>query len=113
MENSEFEKSKVFDIDKALEYVGNTIVTKTICKCSTGYVSVLAFDADQVFSSAASAFDTLIQIIEGKAKITIGDAHYLLGMGQSMILPANCRNSIKSNGRFKMQSTVIKSGFEI
>jgi len=36
----------------------------------------------------------------------------LLETGQSIIIPAHSRNSIKANVRFKMLSTIIKSGYE-
>jgi hypothetical protein len=36
----------------------------------------------------------------------------LLDTGQSIIIPAHTRNIIKANERFKMISTIIKSGYE-
>jgi quercetin dioxygenase-like cupin family protein len=59
-----------------------------------------------------SPFDTFVQIIEGKAEIVIDKLPHLLQSGEGIIVPAHESNFIKPNGRFKMISTVIKSGYE-
>jgi len=53
-----------------------------------------------------------IQIIEGKAEIMIDGELKRLSTGDGIIIPAHKSNSINANERFKMISTVIKSGYE-
>jgi hypothetical protein len=36
----------------------------------------------------------------------------MLDIGQSIIIPAHTANTVKANVRFKMISTIIKSGYE-
>jgi quercetin dioxygenase-like cupin family protein len=60
----------------------------------------------------SSPFDTFIQVIDGKAEIIIHGKSNMLNTGQSIIIPAHASNSIKANVRFKMLSTIIKSGYE-
>ena len=112
MENSEVEKAKVFIIVEIIEYVPNAIVIKTIIKKTTGNVSVVSFDSGEDLSMKTSPFDTFIQVIDGKAEIIIDDKSNLLETGQSIIVPAHSHNTIKANVRFKMISTIIKSGYE-
>lgn len=112
MENPEFEKSKAFIVVEILEYVPNSVLIKTIIKKTTGNISAVSFDSGEAFSERTSPFDTFIQIIDGKAEIVISDISHLLNTGQSIIIPAHVRNSIKANVRFKMLSTIIKSGYE-
>ena len=112
MENSEFEKSKVFTISEALEYVPHSIVTKIIIRKATGNVSVVAFDSDTIFTGKTTPFDTLIQAIDGKAEIVIDLKASLIEIGQSIIISAHAQYEIKAHGRFKMKSTIIKSGYE-
>lgn len=59
-----------------------------------------------------SPFDTFIQVIDGKAEIIIDNKSNILETGQSIIVPAHSHNTIKANVRFKMISTIIKSGYE-
>ncbi|PVD50729.1 cupin [Terrimonas sp.] len=111
-ESSEFEKSKVHIIVEIIEYMANSVVIKTIIKKSTGNISIMSFDSGEGLTEKISPFDTFVQIIEGKAEIVIDNISNLLVSGQGIIIPAHTSNYIKPNGRFKMISTVIKSGYE-
>ena len=112
MENIDIEKSKAFIIVEIIEYVPNSVVTKTIIKKSTGNVSAEAFDTGEGLSEKISPFDTFAQIIDGKAEIVIDGKSHFLNTGESIIIPAHTPNIIKANERFKMISTIIKSGYE-
>lgn len=112
MDNLELEKAKVYITVEIIEYVPNSVVIKTILKKSTGNVSAISFDSGEGLTEKISPFDTFVQIIEGNAEIVISGKSFLLETGQSMIIPAHKPNNIKENGRFKMISTVIKSGYE-
>jgi quercetin dioxygenase-like cupin family protein len=112
MENTEFEKSKAFIIVEIIEYVPNSVVSKTIIKKSTGNISAVAFDTGEGLTEKISPFDTFAQIIDGKAEIVIDGKSFFLETGQSMIIPAHTSNIVKANERFKMISTVIKSAYE-
>ncbi|MCJ7467777.1 MAG: cupin domain-containing protein [Maribacter sp.] len=112
MENVETEKAKAFIIVEIIEYIPNAVVIKTIIKKTTGNVTAVSFDSGENLTEKISPFDTFIQIIEGQAEIFINDHSQTLKTGQSIIIPAHSRNTIKANERFKMISTVIKSGYE-
>jgi quercetin dioxygenase-like cupin family protein len=112
MEDSDIEKSKAFIILEILEYVPNSVLIKTIVKKTTGSVSAVSFDSGEALTEKISPFDTFIQIIEGKAEIFINGVSHVLNTGQSIIIPAHASNTIKANERFKMISTIIKSGYD-
>lgn len=112
IENSELEKSKAHIIVEIIEYMANSVVIKTIIKKSTGNISVLSFDSGEGLTEKISPFDTFVQIIEGKAEIVIDKISHVLEAGGGIIIPAHLSNFIKPNGRFKMISTIIKSGYE-
>jgi quercetin dioxygenase-like cupin family protein len=106
------EKSKAFIIVEIIEYVPNSVVIKTIIKKTTGNVSAVSFDSGETLTEKISPFDRFIQVIDGNAEILIDDQSCQLATGQSIIIPAHSRNTIKANVRFKMLSTIIKSGYE-
>lgn len=112
MENLEVEKSKVLIIAEIIEYIPNSVLIKTIIKKTTGNVSAVSFDSGEALIEKSSPFDTFIQIIDGKAEIVIDNVTSLLEVGQSIIIPAHSRSTTKANERFKMISTIIKSGYE-
>jgi quercetin dioxygenase-like cupin family protein len=111
-DSSELEKSKAHIIVEIIEYMTNSVVIKTIIKKSTGNISVMSFDSGEGLTEKTSPFDTFVQILEGKAEIVIDKESNLLESGQGIIIPAHAPNFIKPNGRFKMISTIIKSGYE-
>ena len=111
-DSSELEKSKAHIIVEIIEYMANSVVIKTIIRKSTGNISVMSFDSGEGLTEKTSPFDTFVQIIEGKAEIVIDKVTTLLESGQGIIIPAHMSNFIKPNGRFKMISTIIKSGYE-
>jgi len=111
-DSSELEKSKAHIIVEIIEYLTNSVVIKTIIKKSSGNISVMSFDSGEGLTEKTSPFDTFVQIIEGKAEIVIDKESNLLESGQGIIIPAHSPNFIKPNGRFKMISTIIKSGYE-
>jgi quercetin dioxygenase-like cupin family protein len=111
-ESNELEKSKSHIIVEIIEYIPNSVVTKTIIKKSTGNISVMSFDSGEGLTEKTSPFDTFAQIIEGNADIVIDKVSHILESGQGIIIPAHTLNFIKPNGRFKMILTIIKSVYE-
>jgi len=112
MKQAQIEKGKVLIVVEIIEYIPDSVLIKTIIKKTTGNVSAVSFDSGETLTEKTSPFDTFIQVIDGKAEIIIdGDSH-ILEAGKAIIIPANSRNTIKANVRFKMISTIIKSGYE-
>lgn len=112
MEAPELEKSKVFIVVEILEYIPNSVLIKTIIRKTTGNVSAVSFDSGEALTEKITPFDTFIQVIDGQAEVVINDISHVLDVGQSIIIPAHTRNTINANVRFKMLSTIIKSGYE-
>ena len=107
----ELEKSKAHIIVEIIEYMTNAVVIKTIIKKSTGNISIMSFDSGEGLTEKTSPFDTFAQIIDGSAEIVIDKVSSILQSGQGIIIPAHSPNYINPNGRFKMISTIIKSGY--
>lgn len=112
MESLELEKSKAMIVVEIIEYVPDSVVIKTIIKKSTGNINAVSFDSGEKLDEKTSPFDTFIQIIDGEAVVLIDGNAHKLSVGESIIIPAHTRNVIEAKVRFKMISTVIKSGYE-
>jgi quercetin dioxygenase-like cupin family protein len=112
MNTAEIEKSKTHILIEIIEYVPNSVVTKTIIRKTNGNVSVVAIDTGEALAEKISPFDTFIQVIEGVAEVIIDEKLNILQTGQAIIIPAHTSNMVKANERFKMISTIIKSGYE-
>ena len=112
MQTTEIEKSKKHILIEIIEYVPNSVVSKTIIRKTTGNISLVAIDTGEALAEKISPFDTYIQVIEGEAEIVIDEKPNRLQTGQAIIIPAHASNIVKANERFKMISTVIKSAYE-
>jgi quercetin dioxygenase-like cupin family protein len=105
-------KGKVHIIVEIIEYMPNSVVSKTIIKKTTGNVTVSSFDAGEELAEKSSPFDIYIQIIDGSSQIEIDNKIHKLTLGEGIIIPAHTRHRFFANEQFKMISTVIKSGYE-
>lgn len=109
---NEVEKSKAHIIVEIIEYMPNATVSKVIIKKSTGNISVTSFDTGEGLTEKTTPYDTYVQIIDGKAELVIGKESHHLSTGEGIVIPAHHSSLIVPNGRFKMISTIIKSGYE-
>ncbi len=71
-------------------------------------MSAVAFDKGEKFCVTTAKYDTYVQIIDGKAEVTIGSKDWELKLGESMIIPVNTVHCFKANSEFKMITTIIK-----
>lgn len=99
-------------IVEIIEYIPNSILSKTILNKSTGHVSVMSFDSGEGLLEKISPFDTFAQVIDGTAEIIIDGKVHSLVTGQGIVIPAHRSNLINAKERFKIIMTVIKSGYE-
>jgi len=112
MESKDVEKGKAHIIVEIIEYVPNSVVIKSIIKKSTGNITAVSFDIGEALTEKIIPFDTFVQIIDGKAEVLIDGISRTLETGEAIIIPAHSSNIVKANERFKMISTIIKSGYE-
>lgn len=110
--NGELEKSSPHIIVEIIEYVPNSVVSKTIIKKTTGNVTAMSFDEGEELCEKTIPFDTYVQIIDGAADLAIEKKHYHLKLGSGIVIPAHTLHCFNANHQFKMISTIIKSGYE-
>ncbi len=95
-----------------IEYINNAVVSKTILKKSTGNVTAMSFDTGEELSDKISPFDNFVQIIDGVAELTINNEVHQLKLGNGIVIPAHAQHAFSAKEKFKIISTVIKSGYE-
>jgi quercetin dioxygenase-like cupin family protein len=108
----ELEKSKAHIIVEIIEYIPNSVVSKTIIKKTTGNITVSSFAVGEELAEKTSPFDNYIQIIDGSAEVIINEKKYKLKLGEGIIIPAHAPHCFNANEQFKMICTIIKSGYE-
>lgn len=106
------EPSKAHIIIEIIEYVPNAVVSRTIIKKTTGNITATSIASGEELGEKISPFDIYVQIIDGTAQVVIDDKSISLKLGEGIIIPAHSKHSFHANERFKMISTIIKSGYE-
>ncbi len=96
-------------LEELVNYQDGAVVSRTLVKRQTGTVTIFAFDAGQALSEHTAAFDALVQMLDGKAEITIAGKPFSLESGQAILLPANQTHAVMAQTRFKMLLTMIRS----
>jgi len=112
MKPAEIESSKAHIVIDLIEYVPNSIVTRTIIRRLTGNINAIAIDSGESLSEKISPFDIYIQIIEGEVEVVIENSSSNLVTGQGILIPAHAANVIRAENPAKMLRTIIKSGYE-
>ena len=100
--------AKVADIAEMVKYQDGTVVSRTIIDRPTGTVTLFAFDNGQGLSEHTAPFDALVDILDGKAIITISGKDHHLKVGQAIIMPADEPHALKAEERFKMMLVMIR-----
>jgi len=103
-----FEKGKIFRFPEMVEYSSHGIVSKQVVKTQGGNVTLFSFDAGEGLSEHTSPFNALVQVIEGSAEITIGGNKFMLGEGDSIIMPSSVPHSVHALEKFKMILTMVR-----
>src|ERR1041385_2965027 len=88
-DTAELKKATPHIIVEIIEYVPNSILSKTIIKKSTGNITVTSMDAGEELAEKTSPFDSFIQIIDGAAQVIINEKKYNLRLGEGIIIPAH------------------------
>jgi quercetin dioxygenase-like cupin family protein len=110
--NPELKKGKPHIIVELIEYLPDAVVSKTIIKKTTGNITATSMASGEELSAKTSPFDVFLQIIDGAAIVEINGTAIRLNLGEGIIIPAHSSHSMNATERFKMITTVIKSGYE-
>jgi quercetin dioxygenase-like cupin family protein len=65
-------------------------------------MTLFAFDKGEEISSHESKGDAMVQVLDGKAKITIGEGEYVLSAGETIVMPAGVPHALEAVEPFKM-----------
>ena len=68
MLTTEIEKSKTHILIEIIEYVPNSVVSKTIIRKTTGNISVVAIDTGETLAEKISPFDTFFRLLKARPR---------------------------------------------
>ena len=105
LKNIEFEKA--LSLTNLVAYQEGQVVSRTLVQNSGVGITLFAFDKGEQISSHASKGDAMLTVLEGKAKITIGEKDYLVKAGETIVMPNSIPHAVYAEEQFKMHLTVV------
>ncbi len=99
---------KTLSVDDLIQYQTGSVVSRELIKKDTGTVTIFAFDKGQGLSEHTAPFDALVHVLDGQARITIGDQTHNVSSGQTIIMPKDIPHSVQALMRFKMMLVMIR-----
>ena len=91
-------------------YQTGQIVSRTLAQNSAVSLTLFAFDTGEEISSHESKGDAMVQVLDGTAKITVGEIAHNLTAGQTIVMPAGVPHALEAIEPFKMLLTVVFPG---
>src|SRR6266542_5636617 len=95
-------KGSKFNLEGAVAYAAQAVVSKTVVKKDTGTVTLFAFDEGEGLSEHTAPFDAMVHIMDGEAEVKIGGTPHVMKAGEAIIMPAGIPHALKAITRFKM-----------
>ena len=92
-----------------VDYSADSIVSKTILDKPVGTITLFAFDAGQKLSEHTAPYDAVVQVLDGKTRLTIGGKDQEVCEGEIIIMPADVPHAVNAEERFKMLLTMIRA----
>lgn len=109
LSNLQPDNAKAQILSNAVAYTDKSVVSKQLIKAPSGNITLFAFDKGEGLSEHTAPFDAFVEILDGKAEITIGGIKHILTTGQFIIMPANVPHALSAVEKFKMMLVMIKS----
>lgn len=87
-------------------YQEGQVVSKTLVQNELMSVTVFSFDRDEEISTHASGGDTMVTVLEGVGRFTVGGDVFVLTEGETLVMPKDVPHAVYGQERFKMPLTV-------
>lgn len=100
---------KVQRLIDLVEYAPDSIVSKAILDKPAGTITLFAFDKGQKLSEHTAPYDAVVQILDGKARLTIGGEDLETVAGRIIIMQANVPHAVYADEQFKMLLTMVRA----
>ena len=87
-------------------YQPGQVVSKTLVQNDTVSMTLFSFDKGEEISTHAAAGDAMVTVLEGTGRFTVGGEVFLLGEGETLIMPKDVPHAVFGEEAFKMQLIV-------
>lgn len=100
-------KEEILNLTDLVQIAKGQIVSKTLVQNKAVSMTLFAFSEGEEISSHESGGDAMVQVLEGKGRITINGKEYVVSAGESIVMPAGLPHAIYGLEDFKWLLTVV------
>lgn len=100
------EKETKLSLKDQIEYQTGQVVSKTLVQNDSVSMTLFSFDKGEEISTHAAAGDAMVTVLEGVGRFTVGGKVFLLGEGETIIMPKDIPHAVFGEEKFKMQLIV-------
>ncbi len=94
--------SEALDLESLVEYQTGRVVSLTLVQNDAMSMTLFAFSQGEGISTHSAPGDALVYIIDGQARISIGDKIIDAKAGQTVVMPSNIPHGLDATENFKM-----------
>ena len=99
--------AKPVDLAGQVDYAPGQVTSKTLAQNPAVGITLFAMAKGEGISAHKSTGDAFVTALEGRGQITIDDATFVLGPGQSTVMPAGHPHAVSALDDFKMLLVVV------
>lgn len=100
------EKHMKLRLKDQVDYQEGQVVSKTLVQNEYVSMTLFSFDKGEEISTHAAAGDAMVTVLEGVGRFTVGGKVFLLGEGETIIMPKDIPHAVFGEEKFKMQLIV-------
>ena len=100
------EKQTVLSLKDLVDYQPGQVVSKTLVQNEAVSMTIFSFDKGEEISTHAAGGDAMVTVLDGKGRFTVGGQVFILGPGETLIMPKDIPHAVFGEERFKMQLVV-------
>jgi len=101
------DKATILQLKDLVQYQKGQIVSKTLTQNKHVSLTLFAFDQGEEISSHASHGDAMVTVMDGTARVTIGDGQHVIKAGETIVMPAEVPHAIVAEEPMKFFLTVV------
>ncbi len=100
--------SRVLDLKKEVPVEEEQILSKTLVQRKDLGMTVFSLDKGQEIARHSSPGDAMVNLLSGRARITIGDEEFIVSAGETLVMPAEVPHALYAEEAFHMLLVVVK-----
>lgn len=108
MSSGDASRDAVSRLADLVDVQAGSVVSRILAKTSAGNVTLFAFDRGQELSEHTTPHDALIYMVDGRARVGVGDESHDVEAGHLVRLPADVPHWVTAVEPFKMLLIMLR-----